>query len=40
MIEEEKIWKCLVCKEEVEENEMCKCMRDYCDGKKIKFVKL
>ncbi len=24
-----KDWKCLVCKEEVNENEMCKCMRDY-----------
>ena len=38
---EKEIWECLVCKEEMEdENEMCKCMRDYCDGKKIKFVKL
>ena len=27
--EKEKIWTCLICKEEHTENEMCKCMRDY-----------
>lgn len=28
----EKYWKCLICKEVVEENEPCKCMRD------VKFI--
>ncbi len=36
-----KKWKCLVCNEEVNDNEMCKCMRDYKKEKeeKIQFIK-
>lgn len=37
----EVIWECLICNEVVEENEMCKCIRDYIDKHKIeRFHKL
>jgi len=29
-----KKWECLICGEEVNDNEMCKCLRDYKELKK------